>query len=347
MDDAQAHGMVLFYINEYGGASSDLPLAANALTERDFTSYNLVSRNDMAKAAYIPRPPPKWKLFLIIWIGVYLAVLLSNFSGIGRIMNENGFPLYMILLISLIHSVTVLSFTLFPLVMSVPAVGRWLKAPRPEPENMNDILWFLDLGLDLFSQEVVADIGDILQRLQTLEGRLDKLKRINYDMSVELVKLNNKHSHYDATNSTEERMEEGDMHSLMNSKSDNDVKSDVVMESVHKLKEPRASKSNRTRHERDAPFLSKLKEASFSLSSKFSRKYLNNQLYISPNEVADITIKNTAGGSLSLGSGQENHPLTMSVLNRVKWECTIAYEQWIKNMVEEMARFDKNINPIL
>ena len=346
MDDAKAHNMLLYYINEFGGAPVDDPMNTANFAERNISEYNKISLQDMAVAAYVPRPPPKWKLCLIIWLGVYLAVLLGNFSGLGEKMLANRFPLYMVILLSLLHSVTVLSFTFFPLFMSIPPIAKWLKAPRPLPEDLGNLMWFLDQGFDLFSEELTTDIGELLCRVQKLEGRLDKLKLINFDLSEEVLALKAKKiSGFRAEHDIEEGPENPPPKTIGDS-----VLSDPVRDSLEELN-PK-SRSHNKDPSVDIPsgnspnrLLSRLKESHTALKRTFSKRDLNasKQVYISPSELDDITIKNSTNCSNmdeTLDFSQHQHSaLTLSVLNRVKWESTVAYEKWLTDMVKEMARY--------
>lgn len=346
MDDARAHNMMLFYINEFGGSVFDDACVDTNIHQLKVSSYNIITQNDMAKAVYVPRPPPKWKLFFIIWGGVYLAVLLTEFSGLGGLMAAAGLPLYMIILFSLGHSVTCLSFTFFPLLMSTNTVSAWLKAPRPPPEKLSNIMWFLDLGLDMFSEERAADPSEILRRIQKLEVYVEKLKKINYDMSDEIVFLKSMRSNHEGSNraNLESGMEEGrscipfDIPDIdENRPTSTRLIKDPVGQSLRKLKLGGDSTQSlgSTPVKTKAPFLKKLKQTSASFSRGFSRKDLMNESYLVAGGAEDITVKNS--NKIELSSGQRNHPLTMSVLNRVKWECTIAFENWLKDMVAEMS----------
>lgn len=346
MEEAKAHSFLVFYINENGGSSDELMVEDMSFKEKRTDQCTLISRNDMANAAFVPRPPPKWKLFCIIWFGVYFAVLLEGFSGLSGLLASFGMPLYMLLFISLSHSVSILSFTFFPLLMSTSLVSKWLKATRPPPDQMSDIAKIFDMGLDMFTEIGALDAPSILERLQKLEGKVEKLKKINHDLSNKISDMQSTQLELKEAPETDNltALEEGMNASVVTDESESDSTADVVGLSVEYRGKIVSDSGVTPPSTKPAPFLGKLQESSSYFSTRFSRKDIFKS-YFSIDTAENITIKNSAKAnnpsareSRSLSQNQNNMPLTLSVRNRVKWERTIDYEKWLNDMTKEMSR---------
>jgi antibiotic biosynthesis monooxygenase (ABM) superfamily enzyme len=135
-----------------------------------------------------PPPPSKWKLSVIIFLGVMMNIYLWSYSGVPLMMTAAGLPNGFNLFVSLVISVPILSYSIFPLVMSIPIVSRWLQAPRPE--KMNSLQKLLNEGLLMFaprgspgpSKETVA-------HFKKMECRLEATRRVQHQLSNEIERM--------------------------------------------------------------------------------------------------------------------------------------------------------------
>jgi antibiotic biosynthesis monooxygenase (ABM) superfamily enzyme len=100
-----------------------------------------------SSALHTPKPPPKWKLVILITIHVYWMCLTS---GLGAMISQ-GIPYFWALCIWLLLLVSAIQYILLPVTMRL--FGWWLFSPRTsfacEP------LRSLDEGLCCFARNMV------------------------------------------------------------------------------------------------------------------------------------------------------------------------------------------------
>ena len=105
--------------------------------------------HDTLKTAPKAMPPPKYKLFLVIWTCVFIANLANAFAGDKYAMMNVGIPFSAATFIELCHSMPVIIYALAPLIMSFQLVSRWMKAKRCAPEDMSPLHRLIDQGLEV------------------------------------------------------------------------------------------------------------------------------------------------------------------------------------------------------
>jgi antibiotic biosynthesis monooxygenase (ABM) superfamily enzyme len=135
-----------------------------------------------------PLPPPKWKLCIIIYVGVIINIYLWAYTGIPTVMATAGLPSGFNLFVSLAISVPILSYAFFPLVMSIPIVCRWLCAPRPP--NMSSVQKLLDQGLLMFAAKMAPGPSkETVIHFKKLECRLEATRRLQHHLTSEIDSL--------------------------------------------------------------------------------------------------------------------------------------------------------------
>lgn len=116
-------------------------------------------------------PPPKYKLFLIIWFCVLTLNLVNTLAGGPRDLLSYGFAFSAITFIGLCHQMVVIIYGLAPTLMSSYLIERWIKAPRCKVEDMTPIYSILDQGLQVFAAPPKEKPPpEIMNRLDRLEG---------------------------------------------------------------------------------------------------------------------------------------------------------------------------------
>ena len=105
--------------------------------------------HDSLKSAPKAMPPPKYKLFFVIWSCVFIANLANAFAGDKYAMMRAGIPFSAATFIELCHCMPVIIYALAPLIMSFQLVARWMKAKRCAPEDMSPLHRLLDQGLEV------------------------------------------------------------------------------------------------------------------------------------------------------------------------------------------------------
>ena len=137
-------------------------------------------------------PPPKWKLYIIIDIGALFAVLSTAASGASTKMKALGFPGGSITFLNLCHIVFMIAYAVSPTLMSISFISKWLRAPRRKPQDMIPIWRILDQGFEIFSAPTKeGPPKEILSRLELLEGHVERLRKINFEFSQQIVSLTN------------------------------------------------------------------------------------------------------------------------------------------------------------
>ena len=185
-------------IGQYGGASQKISTSTSPFGSKTAISDNeggnsvgsvqRIELQDLCSIIPRPLPPPKWKLTILIYLGVLACVVNSSFGGSLAAMAAAGFPTGLIILIDVMQSVPVMVYALMPIVISMPVVNSWLRAPRCPPEQMSPLHSLLDQGLQIFAERKDAVPPALLQRVDRLEGRVNRLRRANYNLTIELEK---------------------------------------------------------------------------------------------------------------------------------------------------------------
>lgn len=133
-------------------------------------------------------PPSKWKLSVIIYLGVMMNIYLWSYTGIPVMMATAGLPKGFTLFVSLAISVPILSYSVFPLVMSIPIISRWLRAPRPE--KMTSIQRLLNDGLMMFAQKGTPGTSkETIAHFKKMECRLEATRRVQHQLSNEIERM--------------------------------------------------------------------------------------------------------------------------------------------------------------
>ena len=134
------------------------------------------------------RPPPKWKIYIVLCIGIFTSLVLLNLPGsfVGKMTDQEvpfGWALFLTLLIVVIFIMYVFS----PLFTSLPFVSEWIKAPRIKETEMSPIHKVLDSGLDMFkSPPYMPLIQSLQKRMDTMENRLHALRKRNFELAEKL-----------------------------------------------------------------------------------------------------------------------------------------------------------------
>lgn len=117
-------------------------------------------------------PPPKYKLFIVIWLCVYGVNLVNVLAGGSRDLLRYGLAFSAATFIGLIHQMVFIIYALAPFIMSLYAVERWIKSPRCAIEEMSPVYSILDQGLQIFAAAPVEKPSrEIIDRLDRLEGK--------------------------------------------------------------------------------------------------------------------------------------------------------------------------------
>lgn len=104
-----------------GGAAA----AAAVWTKSKPTQIEL--HHDAMKSAPKVSPPPRYKLFLVIWMCVFSMNIVNNFAN-GKVpLMALGVPYSGALFVELCHTMPVIIYALAPLIMSLAVVARWIK----------------------------------------------------------------------------------------------------------------------------------------------------------------------------------------------------------------------------
>ena len=127
------------------------------------------------------RPPPKWKLWLLLSNIVYLDLIAEFPLGmVARFTKEDRMPFAVAIFIFLASwAVLIVVFGLLPFFLNMGIVKRWVNAARPvyscEP------LKSLDEGLAIFRPAAPGvDVKLLKAKVDELEGKLERLRRANH-----------------------------------------------------------------------------------------------------------------------------------------------------------------------
>jgi antibiotic biosynthesis monooxygenase (ABM) superfamily enzyme len=261
-----------------------------------------------------PLPPPKWKLCIIIYIGVVANIYLWAYTGIPAVMAMAGMPLGFNLFVALGISVPILSFAFFPLVMSIPIVSRWLRAPRPP--HMSSFHKLLDHGLLMFAAKMTPGPSkEVVIHFKKLECRLEATRRIQHHLTNEIDTLKEQLRLTGVRTVSTEGGEGGGGH--LSAVEVNDTVRNKITEGI-------LSRGNSS--------MKKSKSA--------------------PNFV-DLE-SGGGGGDGGGDSAQtekihenEHGPLTVAVAHWVRWEYILDFELWTEEMAAEMAKSVVLLIPLL
>ena len=185
------HQAITAYGTNVSGSSDSIPhegsTAAAVHSHISSSVHNRINIHDSMLTIPRPLPPAKWKLTIILITLVFIVLLVVHYGGSTQKMLANGLPSGLVTFISLIHIVTFLIYSLLPLTISIPAINQWLRIRRPPPDEMNPFESVLDQGLKLFANrpEVVMP-PEMLKRIDRLEAKLDKLRSVNYELTMQL-----------------------------------------------------------------------------------------------------------------------------------------------------------------
>lgn len=186
-------GIKIYTIGAYGsGISSDELMISDTISNKTIkvelsTTPKRLKLHDNLKSIPRPLPPPKWKLTIITISLIYITLLVVGIGGSIRNMYLNNLPNGVITFFTLLHVVPFAMYALIPLFMSIPIINYWLRIPRTcSPEEMHPIYALFDQGLKMFANKIEIIPIDILQRLDRLEIKIDKLRIINHNLNLEL-----------------------------------------------------------------------------------------------------------------------------------------------------------------
>lgn len=151
-------------------------------------------------------PPPKWKLFLIIWFCVYTAVVAINETDMFlQLMKDGHLEYEPALIVNLFIIVTFILYAFNPFLMSLNykgyGLGAWLKRDRiifenPDPQvhklfHLRVLLSFwvnlFNDGFDIFNPPPPPPPpSDLSQRTSRLEGSLQALRRKVHETRLQM-----------------------------------------------------------------------------------------------------------------------------------------------------------------
>jgi hypothetical protein len=316
---------------------------------------------------------------------VFLAVWLTSFSGLEEMMLENDFPFYMVILLNVTHSVTILTFTFFPIFMSYNLIVKWLSAERPKIQDMNCIMYTLDQGLDLFEEEAKNAIPhEYTLRIEKMERRLEILKRMNFESTCKLKLLQTsfqqqiKDLYDDVVNGDSKYNKSPNVDIIVHESSTNSYNIDDkewrnahIENGLSDSDEGNFYLHSELQSQAKHPLIHPPQQEHMSglLSSDPVRKSVEEmKKLMKENSIHEVKDMNNTFVAPSAESNQYNgtenedveameaarknkvelpSTLTMSVLNRVKWECTEEFEEWKNEMTQEMAQYVEYFNCII
>ncbi len=307
MQEGQNRGLLIESLTLNGSTDS-------LLMDQPVGDILAVTVSDMNIERTGRRPPPKWKLFIIVWIGVCGVVNLSAFAGIFLRMLKIGFPLYIACLFDIFQTQVFLNYGFFPLVYSNSLVNQWLSQPRPPAEFMNDFWYFFDQGLDMFAIDESLNVKEMLQRITVLESRIETLRQLQSQTSAKV-------------NSLEElKNNDGNLGFIPSAYSDS-----AVVETWQQNLPTFIIKSNPPPFRADKS-QGKLMERTQSIFRAISKRSLHTSSYWGSHK--DTSISNQ---DISTDLGR-NTSVTLSVRNKVKWQYIDKYMSWLRDMIIEMNR---------
>eukprot|EP00602_Paraphysomonas_sp_CaronLab_P003734 CAMPEP_0185033938 /NCGR_PEP_ID=MMETSP1103-20130426/23366_1 /TAXON_ID=36769 /ORGANISM="Paraphysomonas bandaiensis, Strain Caron Lab Isolate" /LENGTH=440 /DNA_ID=CAMNT_0027570389 /DNA_START=66 /DNA_END=1388 /DNA_ORIENTATION=+ len=176
-------GAFVYKLNDYGGrVQKGAPVESSGNTKPSRISLqNTVSNRPT------PRPPAKWKLSIIIVVCIFCALLVVGSGGSITVMRDAGIPLGAVYMLTLMHIIPVLIYSMLPLLMGIQFVNNWLRHPRPPASELHPLLAVLDQGLQMFAPAPVSPVPPaVMQRLNKLEQRLELIRKMNHSLKTRL-----------------------------------------------------------------------------------------------------------------------------------------------------------------
>jgi antibiotic biosynthesis monooxygenase (ABM) superfamily enzyme len=146
-------------------------------------------------------PPPKYRLWLLIWFSVFMAVLVTHEAGVMPALMHGGWlDFELALFIMLVLVVHVLIYACVPCIIGLRlgplSVANWMRSPRWTPKKPPSGAWAVTVfayeltssamatlsdGVELFASEPPAPPdASLTQRIHHLEGHVRALKKANY-----------------------------------------------------------------------------------------------------------------------------------------------------------------------
>eukprot|EP00041_Stephanoeca_diplocostata_P022520 m.538415 g.538415 ORF g.538415 m.538415 type:complete len:716 (-) comp22084_c0_seq4:89-2236(-) len=291
--------------------------------------YARVAREGCRQRAIRPLPPPKWKLWVIVWFCMYTANLALDVADFMPRVERSGaveFPVS--LLLAVIITVTFITYAYSPVVVETQVfgynLGMWLKLPHYQPSVpfKSGCLGFLciafagavntlNTGFSIFN--VAVQDGPTTSELQTtinkLQGRLEGLKQYTSKFRRESLYSMNSETEKIYRNRVRQKRDV----TLAGLEMDPDVSVNA-----------KANNGDATQHRSSSKFRRKHR---FSVLRKASRRQQH------PTEE---THSDTEGGD---STDAESEPLTVAINHRVRWECVEDFHDWQGDISREMAKF--------
>jgi len=311
----QPRGIVSKRVNLYGGmsVSAETTIQGDIEAPKVLSQPTRVSLHECMTDIPRPLPPPKWKLCIVIYIGVCLSSMGIVFSGLPDHMLSIGLPVGFVILVTLCLSVPMLSYSFFPLLFSVPFVDAWVRKPRSvPPDEMSPLHSLLDQGLMMFSSHLRPTVSrEVSGVISKIEGRLTGLRRINHDLSCEIVSLRRR------------------IRNLERCSGDN-----AVVESYNEVQN-----------------MDHTYECGVQTGDTKDTGSAAGVVDVLHDRIREKAQETLAGDSLGTestaypmsGSIDEEDfgaPLTMAVTHWVKWEHHLDFEKWTAEMTDEMSRHE-------
>ena len=145
-------------------------------------------------------PPPKWKLALVVWLQVWLAVVAATEAGVQAALMEDGWleyePALLVTLLVVVSFIVYVSSPLFTMAhIKGYGIAAWLKRSRikvavPDPKQgcafhlrvvFRGLQNIANDGFPFFNPAPPPPPSpELMQRLSRLEGSLEALKRKGY-----------------------------------------------------------------------------------------------------------------------------------------------------------------------
>jgi antibiotic biosynthesis monooxygenase (ABM) superfamily enzyme len=275
--------------------------------------------------AFIPRPypPAKWKLTIIIFVGVCIGNLLLSYSGFELLLITHQLPTGFRIFVALCITVPILSYCFFPMVMRFKPVAMWLRNPRGNVQDMSPIQALLVQGLLMFASNMTPVLPrDLAANIDQIEGKLMGLRRTNFVLSTEVKMLRHRLNLLER----ERGRSRAGSGSISPAPSLDEGYSEWgdAKELLEELDGGGEGASGSGHVQEDV------------VGSKILKRYGDHD----PDHLATDS---SDGGGLAASYGHDkpsSHgmPLTMAVTNWVKWECVPEFEVWSKRMAKEMSR---------
>eukprot|EP00038_Savillea_parva_P007324 m.169313 g.169313 ORF g.169313 m.169313 type:complete len:804 (-) comp13086_c0_seq1:43-2454(-) len=254
-------------------------------------------------------PPPKWKLWLVIWACVASASIAQSEAAVSAgLRNDNWLEFEPALFVQLSISVIFIVYAYSPLLTSVEIRGiglaRWLKLPRVKVSTrrgkrcldgrifLAGIIDVMNNGFSLFNPPPPDHGSPELQaRIAKLEGRLDAFKR---HTAARLLELDGddtgpgRHDHH---------------HS--------------------------ASRMHRPSQPHPSPLPGRKSEPAITVSEDSTENVRASIV----DYYADKVLANLRPNR------NPEEPVSITIHNRVKWECIEEFERWQIKIMSAMSNF--------